>query len=67
MFIATGHGSFCVTDRTTEERLAGIAFHEQRAEAAKKGSARQMLWWGILLALLGIVLLLTNTLIESRQ
>jgi hypothetical protein len=58
---------FRVTEKAAEERLAGIAFHEERAEAAMKGSNRQALWWAILLALLGIVFLLMKTLIESRR
>jgi hypothetical protein len=32
---------FRVTDKTVGERQAGIAFHEQRAEAAKKATNRQ--------------------------
>jgi hypothetical protein len=50
-----------------EERLAGVAFHEERAAAATKGSNGQTLWWAIALALLGIVFLLVKTLIESRR
>ena len=56
-----------VTNKTAEERLAGIAFHEERAKAAARGSNRQTLWWAILLALLGIVFLLAKTLIESKR
>jgi hypothetical protein len=55
------------THKMAEERLAGIAFHEERAAAATKGSNGQTLWWAIALALLGIVFLLVKTLIESRR
>ena len=58
---------FRVTEKTARERLAGIAFHEERAEAAKKASNRQSLWWAILLALFGIALLLIYALLESNR
>ena len=58
---------FRVTHTMAEERSAGIAFHEERAAAATKGSNGQTLWWAIALALLGIVFLLVKTLIESRR
>jgi hypothetical protein len=58
---------FRVTERAVQERQAGIVFHEERAEAATKGSNRQTLWWAILLALLGMVFLLAKALIESRR
>ena len=50
-----------------DERQAGIAFHEDRAEAARKASGRQAFWWAVLLVLLGIALLLIRALIESRR
>ncbi|HEY7208804.1 MAG TPA: hypothetical protein VH477_00915 [Bryobacteraceae bacterium] len=56
-----------VMDRTVQERQAGIVFHEERAEAAKKASNRQSLWWAILLALLGSAFLLVQALLESRR
>ena len=55
------------TPKTMEERQAGIAFHEDRAEAAKKAGGRQAIWWAILLALSGIMLLLVRALVESRH
>jgi hypothetical protein len=55
------------TPKAIEERQAGIAFHEHRAEAARKAHSRQALWWAVLLALLGIALLLVRALIESRR
>jgi hypothetical protein len=58
---------FRVTEKTAGERLAGIAFHEERAEAARKASNRQSLWWAILLALLGMAFLLVQALLESRH
>jgi hypothetical protein len=54
-----------MTDRAVRERQAGIAFHEQRAETARKASNRQTLWWAILLALLGMAFLLAKALMES--
>jgi hypothetical protein len=58
---------FRITDRAVEQRQAGIAFHEQRAEAARKATNRQTLWWAILLALRGMVFLLAKALTESRR
>jgi hypothetical protein len=58
---------FRISDRAAEERQAGIVFHEQRAEAARKGSNRQTLWWAILFALLGMALLLAKVSMESRR
>jgi hypothetical protein len=58
---------FRVADKTAQERQAGIVFHEERAEYARKGSDRQMLWWAILLALLGMAFLLAKALMESRR
>jgi hypothetical protein len=61
------HGFQVMTDRAVRERRAGIAFHEQRAEAARKASNRQTLWWAILLALLGMAFLLAKALMESAR
>jgi hypothetical protein len=58
---------FRVADRAVRERRAGVAFHEERAEAARKATNRQTLWWAILLALLGMALLLAKALMESRR
>ena len=58
---------FRVTDRAFQERQAGIAFHEEWTEAARRASNRQTLWWAILLALLGMVFLLAKAFIESRR
>jgi hypothetical protein len=55
------------TAKAMDERQAGIAFHEDRAEAARKASGRQAFWWAVLLVLLGIALLLIRALIESRR
>lgn len=55
------------TPKAMQERQAGIAFHEDRAEAARKGASRQAFWWAILLALLGLAVLLVRALIESRR
>jgi hypothetical protein len=55
------------TPKAMEERQAGIAFHEDRAEAARKAGSWQAFWWAILLALLGVALLLVRALIESRR
>jgi hypothetical protein len=55
------------TPKAIEERQAGIAFHEDRAEAARKADSRQAIWWAVVLALAGIALLLVKVLIESRR
>lgn len=55
------------TPKAMEERLAGVAFHEHRAETARKADSRQAIWWAVVLALFGISLLLVKVLIESRR
>jgi CRISPR/Cas system-associated exonuclease Cas4 (RecB family) len=58
---------FRVSDKALREREAGIAFHEERADAARKSSNARALWWGVLLGLAGIVFLLLQALLESRR
>jgi hypothetical protein len=48
-------------------REVGVAFHEDRADAARKAISQQAFWWAILLTLLGFALLLVRALIESRR
>jgi hypothetical protein len=58
---------FRITDKAVEERQAGVAFHEERAEAAARGSNQRVLWWALLLGLLGGMLLLLRALSEGRH
>jgi hypothetical protein len=55
------------TPKAMEERQAGINFHQDRAEAARKARSRQACWWSVVLALLGIALLLVRALIERKR
>ncbi len=55
------------TPKAIEERQAGVTFHQDRAEAARKASSRQAFWWAVVLAVLGIALLLVRALIERKR
>ena len=54
------------SEKAQAQRVEGLAFHQQRAVAARKGRNSQALWWAVLLALAAAALLLMKLLVMSR-
>jgi hypothetical protein len=61
-----GRAGYVVSEKAQAQRAEGLAFHQQRAVAARKGSNSQALWWAVLLALAAAALLLMKLLVMSR-
>ena len=56
-----------VSARVQEQRAAGVAFHAERAGAARRGGNNQALWWAILLILAAIALWLAESFAEMPR
>jgi hypothetical protein len=57
---------YVVSVKAQEQRAAGVAFHTQRAGAARRGSSNQGLWFAILLILAAIAVWLVTSFAGMR-